>query len=340
MRLDCISMIEACYAPIQDDAAWLGNIVATMRPLVGELPAVALTFSFREEGFRVESVGLENLAMAALYEHMVAGWERIDPEFVRRWYAPTPAVDLASRRMASFPEAALENLRPFFESMGVRDALGLLAVEPDAHGIALTVPYVEPPRLSARTLYQLRRVTAHLGTALRLRRRARPSWSPADASVEAILEPSGNVQHASGAATDGAVRESLVRAVRDVERARGRLRETGPDEALSLWEGLVSGRWSMIDHVDSDGRRFVLLRRNEPGVRDPGALTPRERDVLAFVALGHSNKHVGYVLGLAPASVAAHLAAGMAKLGLASRREVISTLGAVVARAGRRNPSE
>jgi DNA-binding CsgD family transcriptional regulator len=258
---------------------------------------------------------------------MLGGWEAADPALVRRWYAPVPPVELASVRMRSLPQELLEQVRPFFTANGVKDALGLLALEPDDTGLAVTVPFSEPTRLAPRIRSQLKRVTAHLATALRLRSRTQGEVSPDHPSVEAVLDPGGRVEHATGSARLGAARRRLVSAVRNVEHARGRLRKTDPDEALTLWEGLVSGRWSLVDHVESDGKRLVLVRRNEPGARDPKALTEAERDVLAYVALGHSNKHVAYLLGLAPTTVATHLARGMRKLGLRSRRDVISMFG-------------
>jgi DNA-binding CsgD family transcriptional regulator len=93
---------------------------------------------------------------------------------------------------------------------------------------------------------------------------------------------------------------------------------------MSLWRALLDGRWSLVDCTESDGRRVVLARRNEPGVRDPRALAPRERDVLAHVALGHSNKYIAYLLGIATSTVATHLASAMLKIGLRSRRDAIA----------------
>lgn len=72
------------------------------------------------------------------------------------------------------------------------------------------------------------------------------------------------------------------------------LRRTSPEEALDLWQALFEGRWSIVEQVESDGKRVILARRNEPGVSDPRSLTPGERDVLAYAALGHSNKYVAF----------------------------------------------
>jgi DNA-binding CsgD family transcriptional regulator len=121
-------------------------------------------------------------------------------------------------------------------------------------------------------------------------------------------------------------RARLAAAVRAVERARGRLRTMDPDESIALWRGLVAGEWSLVDRCDADGRRFILARRNRPGVPDVKALTQREREVLAFTARGRSNKYTAYALGLSPSTVASHLASAERKLDARSRRDVIALL--------------
>jgi DNA-binding NarL/FixJ family response regulator len=110
---------------------------------------------------------------------------------------------------------------------------------------------------------------------------------------------------------------------RAMENARGRLRRSDPDEALLLWQGLVDGTWSLVDQHESDGKRYLLARRNAPDVRDPLALTPRERVVLAFAAMGHQNKFIAYLLGLPVSKVAGHLAGARRKLRVTSRAELI-----------------
>jgi len=70
-----------------------------------------------------------------------------------------------------------------------------------------------------------------------------------------------------------------------------------------------------------------LARRNQPGIRDPRALLPAERDALAYAALGHSNKYIAYLLGTATSTVASRLSPALRKLGLSSRSEAIDLLG-------------
>jgi len=54
----------------------------------------------------------------------------------------------------------------------------------------------------------------------------------------------------------------------------------------------------------------------------PGALTPRERQVVALVANGRSNKAIAEQLFISPATAARHVANILAKLGFRSRAQI------------------
>jgi len=139
------------------------------------------------------------------------------------------------------------------------------------------------------------------------------------------LDPVGDREACCRPAAGEAERMAgLQGAVRGVERGRGTVRQASPEEALMLWKGLAEGRWTLIDHLESDGRRLLLTRRNASDRPGPRALTAREREVLALAAFGHSDKYIGYLLGLTAGTVAGHLAATRAKLGLKTRRELIA----------------
>lgn len=98
---------------------------------------------------------------------------------------------------------------------------------------------------------------------------------------------------------------------------------------MEAWSALVSGRWSLIEHFESDGRRYLLARPNEICVVDPRALTERERTVAELASLGKSNELISYELGIASSTVANHLAAAARKLGVGSRTELVSLLAAL-----------
>jgi DNA-binding CsgD family transcriptional regulator len=116
--------------------------------------------------------------------------------------------------------------------------------------------------------------------------------------------------------------ESLRRAAKAIDRARSNAR-SNEDEALDLWQGLVAGRWSLFDRFDTDGRRFLIARKNDPDVTDPRALTLRERQVLAYAAMGHSLKLIAYSLGISLSSVSTNRRTAMRKLGLRTQADVV-----------------
>ncbi len=104
----------------------------------------------------------------------------------------------------------------------------------------------------------------------------------------------------------------------------------GAGEALAVWNGLMAGTWSPVEYREGGGHHLVVARRSGPGARDPRALRPRERQVIAMAARGHQNKYIGWLLGIEPSTVATHLESARRKLGLPSRRGIISTFGPLV----------
>lgn len=162
-----------------------------------------------------------------------------------------------------------------------------------------------------------RRLTAHLAAGCRLAGR---EDSTAASDVEAVLDPNGSrLLHAEGDGRTSTHRELLRKAACDMERARRRRGSVDADQALELWRGLVMGRWSLVDHFDSDGKRFILARKNEPDQPGSPSLTERQRQILFYVGAGWSNKEIGYVLGLAESTVGVHLRNALLALNLPSR---------------------
>jgi DNA-binding NarL/FixJ family response regulator len=123
-------------------------------------------------------------------------------------------------------------------------------------------------------------ISAHLGAGLRLRAATRCLHLDAE-DVEAVLDSGGKVLDARAQATSTSARELLREAVRRIERARTAQGRSDPDAAMESWEGLVDGRWSLVDRFDTDGKRFIIAVKNDPAHPDPRGLTPREREVSA-----------------------------------------------------------
>ena len=104
--------------------------------------------------------------------------------------------------------------------------------------------------------------------------------------------------------------DALVRAIRSVHDGHLLL---APEAAGSLVR--IAGAWDAVAGLD--------------------ALTSREREVLAEIAKGRSNREIGRALGVAEKTVKAHVSSVLAKLGVQDRTQ--AALLAVQARAGRVN---
>ena len=164
-------------------------------------------------------------------------------------------------------------------------------------------------------------MTSHLAAGLRLCSMA-GAFSLDSSTIEAIYDSSGKEYDLRQGAQEHASRETLRRAVRTIEQVRTGAGRRDSDEALQKWEGLVAGRWSLVDRFDTDGRRFVVAIKNEPRHPDPRGLTSRERQVAEFVGLGQSSKEICYTLGISQSAVTNSIARIQRKLGLSSLAEL------------------
>lgn len=165
------------------------------------------------------------------------------------------------------------------------------------------------------------RVMMHIGAASRLVPPGREREASED---DAVLSPSGSVEHAEAHAREPDVRSQLGQAAQAIEYARTRRGRADPHAALAMWRGLVDGRWSLIERLDTDGRRFYVARRNAPCVRENHLLTHRERQVMALAGCAYSNAEIAYALGIAEGTVGSHLTRGMKKMGVARRIELVA----------------
>ncbi|MBL8717533.1 MAG: helix-turn-helix transcriptional regulator, partial [Myxococcales bacterium] len=120
--------------------------------------------------------------------------------------------------------------------------------------------------------------------------------------------------------------ESLRAACLAAEAAQ----RSSDDEALAPWTALVSGRYSLTDWFDTDGRRYLLAIPNPPRGEEVEGLSPRETQVAAYLAVGHPLKYVAYELGLSISTVARDAAKAIQKLGLRDRLELSRVLGGIL----------
>ena len=201
----------------------------------------------------------------------------------------------------------------FVLAHGAPDSFGCVALDAEGRGVVVCTDLARVMKVSRSLRTRWRLVGAHIAAAHRLRTRGARSVQD-----DCIVAPGGRIVHAESDAKSPAARDRLRDAVVARDRARTNAVRADAQEALALWPGLVSGRWSLVDRFESDGRRFVVARRNPPAPAFPLAFSVRERQVFGHLVQGDSVKLTAYSLGLAPSTVSSIAHSLLLKLGARS----------------------
>jgi DNA-binding CsgD family transcriptional regulator len=173
---------------------------------------------------------------------------------------------------------------------GIRDFNALTLLDTSGIGLAFFAPTREVTKSRPVDLRRLERVGAHILAGFRLRRRLH--------RVDAVLGPDGKLLHAEPSAQALEHRDALRSAVKALDRAQSKHGAADVDEALSGWEALISGRWSLVESFESDGRRYLLARENAPDEVRSAAVSALEAQALLLRAQGASYKLMAYELGV------------------------------------------
>ncbi len=211
---------------------------------------------------------------------------------------------------------------PLLEGMirdsGADDIWAVSTVNPDAHTLTFSIPLQRRYSPPLRETEFWGKIGTHIAAGHRLRRRM--TAAPTETQAAAVLDPDGSAVELREEAAPH--RDTLRRTVRALDRAKARDYRTGSSETVDLWKGLLAGEWSLVDKVDTDGKRYVLAIRNDPDARAPHPLSRREAQVATYIAQGRSHKGVSYELGIAMSTVGTHLRNALDKLGLSSHAEL------------------
>ncbi|MBS1149735.1 MAG: hypothetical protein H6Q89_1433 [Myxococcaceae bacterium] len=321
-RVDLIGLTEACYRLDLDLRSWMRLLAGLMSPELDHgVGVVGWLMRFPSE-FQVEPVGPAIVVdgPSDLGPQTQAMNSNLPPQAVRGiWFSGQPLA--YGSEMPGMESAFRLGVIEEHRAMPSIDGLGFKALDGEGFAISFAGPSQHVRTTTAADRARWRRIAPHLAAGFRLRRRL-DGARELESGAEAIFTPEGRCLDARGSATTADARELLRSAVRSVERSRGPLRRKDPEQALGVWKGLVTGRWSLVDSFTSDQKRYVVARQNAPSLRDPRALSERERQVVAFAASGEHNKLIAYRLGLATSSVATHLANASRKLKIRSRSEL------------------
>ena len=327
-----IDFAETVYDLGVDPADWLPRVIEAGVPVLDHghgLLAISCTRP-PEPGPLV----VHGLYVSAGAREYIEGVRRLqaDLETGFLWQLTRPGIPKTLSEVTDAHDpAAFGTIMRYFEF--AKDGLGINGFDPSGRGVFLIAGLPAVTTLSARARDRWHMLAAHLSAGYRLRRalaKHESKQSPQTQlpfGAEIVIDPSDfKVTDAAGQAQSRPALASLRQAAKQIDSARGALRERDPEKALDLWRALVRGRWSTVDWFDSDGRRYVLGIPNAPDVLDPRGLTERELQVVSYVFYGLTNKMVAYNLGISKGRVSTVLQSAMRKLGVSTRAQLIKKL--------------
>jgi DNA-binding CsgD family transcriptional regulator len=319
MAADYLSIVEATYAVAGSTHEWLTGISAAAHPVLQRgLGVYAFCYdASNPAAFTVSppvgsAIPSKEAADTFLKMSAALGTQ---PEAVERMYCVGPPIAFArDLGKADRAPAAAQHL----SRLGWSDALRIRGQAPPARGAMLVVPVREQHAVPPRLRSTLNQIATHLAASFRLRNLAAARIDESDA----VFGTHGNLLHLSDTVEAGQGVPALRVGIRRMIEGR-KLRREDSQRAVALWAALVAGKWSVFDRFDTDGRQFVVARRNEPDVTDPRMLSDAERRVALYASWGHSQKLIGYELGMSPAVVSGHLTRALRKLGMQHRGALI-----------------
>jgi DNA-binding CsgD family transcriptional regulator len=320
-----IEVVERAYDVNAPTHPWLDSIRRTAeRSFPNLVAATAYAFSVSADGaFQFEDIGADPCWEDAMQRaHGGAGTSLIRQLYLRG------AVVSIDQVVAGYQD---NPGRQHYVRDGGHVTLAV-GIDPSGSGCALALVRGHTGVASRQERHALERIAAHLASAHRLRRsldERRPAEDLLD-QADAVLAADGSVLHARGDARDADARGALRDAARRIDRARTRRGADSPEGALALWRALVEGRWSLVERFESDGRRIMVARRNDPASRASRALSEHERKVVALLALGHSLKVCAYELGRAESTISEMAQSALRKLRVRTHAELVELHGAIV----------
>jgi DNA-binding CsgD family transcriptional regulator len=325
---DLLDIVEAAYDVDAEGDAWLERLARLVRPHLDRGFGVAAFEYYRPVGAHPQILRRHHLGipdgLAELYRTV---FDTMDGEIRQRAFRLGPCVT-GSQLMGIRSEFRDEpHMKRYVQRFGMFDSMWITAAEPSGLGCGFHAGRAQIAWATPAETRIWGRLAGHLATAVRLRARLHGAKERSETPApDAVFDPDGNVQHASGPASSRTARELLRKGVLMLERSRGSMRATDPDGSLGGWKALVAGRWSLLDRLEEGGRRYVIARQNEPHAPGPDTLTMREKQVIGYVRLGHHNKLIAYELGVADSTVRVLLARAAAKLGVRTREELLQAV--------------
>lgn len=304
-----LAVVQASGTP--DDRTWSTDVVREAKTLFGQRVDMGMCITSHSH----DCISAHSLISDL--PHELSGLIQINDEvlqavgiagFRRYFYPPRHVTTHLEVERDAPPEivAAVSGMRT---QLGVADSLGILAHPVPGRVVVLCNFSPVPVRLSRSERELLTRIAIHLETSFRLR--LRPEL------VKAELDERGRVLHRE---EDAPPSPRLTEHAQRLTRAHSR--HVDAEEAVELWPALVEGRYSLVERGSGKGKRYLVVE-NPPAAQPMRALDPRELEVVTQASRGLAVKMIAYALGISPTSVANRMTSAAAKVGVATRLELV-----------------
>jgi DNA-binding CsgD family transcriptional regulator len=314
--------LEASYCLETDDETWLAEVMDRARAVWGRGgPAHGAIYDASDvTAFQVKNAHLIDFSAEGV-DCIMRGLKLFTEDLVIRTFRSLLA-GISSTGSVPEMRPMLNELR----ALGILDALNINGLDPSGQAVFMAFWMRQPVEPSRAEMALYRRMAHHLAAAYRCRRRLRESQiarSSIEATdgAEAILDVRRRIVHATGLAKENVAQNELIETAKARDLAR--TSNAQADEGLRRWRPLTSARWTLIDTFERGGARYIVARENQTEVPGLASLSDRERQAVAYLAVGQSTKETAYALGISDVTVRVLIARAASKLGVRSRADLL-----------------
>jgi DNA-binding CsgD family transcriptional regulator len=321
---DYLALIEAAYDLTTDNRSWLLQVLRTASPMLDSGHGVSGWFwDLAQEGkIKIDHPTYVGCSRELFEAHRTSGQKFTAAQAQRFHLLGRPCKLMEPRALREYGKVNTT----YRDHMTPDGFVNVTCADLTRVGCMIFAPRAGPSRLAPAVQRTFDQVARHIVAAMRLRQALGSARSIGVDGADAVFDQQGRLVHAEPDASGQRQRASLLDGVRRLLDSR-QVRRSQPEHAVALWRALVIGQWSLVDHQDSDGKRFLLAQRNSLVVPEPTALTEAERSAAGLYALMGSVKLVAYELGLAQSTISEQLMAASRKLGCRDRFELARIFG-------------
>jgi DNA-binding NarL/FixJ family response regulator len=230
---------------------------------------------------------------------------------IRRLYYSGSMMNRASRGIGRLDEARREYTRAWLGRIECEDALAVKLYPRPGQILMLVAGFAKEGDIPRGFRRPLTQVSLHLENAFRRRHRPR--------ELRAVIAANGKILHrAEGAETIASQAAKQLGDIESIRRAPARFGEN----LLDLWPALVGGEASLVEKLEGTRREYHVVA-NAGATRPTRSFTTAELEAVELAARGLPVKAIAYSLGVSSPTVSSRLASAAAKIGLASRLDLI-----------------